>query len=466
MKSKFWTAIAISLALVISLFSMSKQTVAQEGPPPEDIVESVTISAEDVQALMESAQFADFGLHRFEREQDLELAVPLTISTWVSAVVDLPEAVELTPISLTEPVELDTYLNLVAYGWGDPVYTFPGDYDGDGKADIAAAIGSQIYVYLNRGDKFRTEVWRIPGNEWGGGGIAATHQGYTFAEDFNGDGRTDIATAIGGTVIVHLSTGHSFNTSRWSVPNEWGGSGYTFAADFTGDGRADIASAIGGVRGRIILHKSTGSSFQTITTNISSHWGEWQYTRIGDFNGDGKTDIASADGYYGNVYMFFSDGNGFVREAWAGGTDWGHSTYTFIGDFSGDGRDDIATAIGGNVVMRFSDGNRFYIQNWVVPDVWGSGVSTWAADFDDDGIADIASAAQDRVFMHISNPTRSGFVNSTWLTTYSWGSPGYTWTGEFDTIGGFDIASAYGPVVVMRFSRGDSFETENWRVDQ
>jgi len=74
---------------------------------------------------------------------------------------------------------------------------------------------------------------------WGG-------SGYTFVGDFNGDGKDDIASASGGSIYLKLGSSSGFSSKTISVDNRWGGSGYTFVGDFNGDGKDDIASASGG----------------------------------------------------------------------------------------------------------------------------------------------------------------------------------------------------------------------------
>jgi hypothetical protein len=156
-------------------------------------------------------------------------------------------------------------------------------------------VGSQV--------KNETPLEFVP-NTWGG-------SGYTWAADFNGDGKADIASADSGTVYMYLSTGMDFELSNWTVPNAWGGSDYTWAADFNGDGASGIASANGG---NVYMHLSTGSNFDNQTWTVPGNWGGSGYTWTGDFNGDGYMDIASANG--NAVYMSLSRGNRFANETW------------------------------------------------------------------------------------------------------------------------------------------------------
>ncbi|MBI3162982.1 MAG: hypothetical protein HYZ23_10745, partial [Chloroflexi bacterium] len=70
--------------------------------------------------------------------------------------------------------------------------------------------------------------------------------------DFNGDGKTDAAKAFndGGiaSIDVHLSTGSSFQMVRWATKQ----GGYSdnqkwFTGDFNGDGKTDVAKVWGDI---------------------------------------------------------------------------------------------------------------------------------------------------------------------------------------------------------------------------
>ena len=245
----------------------------------------------------------------------------------------------------------ETSLEFVPNTWGGSGYTWAADFNGDGKTDIASADSGTVYMYLSTGMDFELSNWTVP-NAWGG-------SDYTWTADFNGDGKADIASANGSSIYMHLSTGNNFSNSTWTVPNAWGGSDYTWAADFNGDGKADIASANGG---NIYVHLSTGSSFSNSTWTVPNAWGGSDYTWAADFNGDGASGIASANG--GNIYMHLSTGSNFDNQTWTVPGNWGGSGYTWTGDFNGDGYMDIASANGNAVYMSLSRGERFANETW------------------------------------------------------------------------------------------------------
>ena len=187
--------------------------------------------------------------------------------------------------------------------------------------------------------------------------------------------------------------GFSANGVECEVAGAWGAPGYTWAADFTGDGRADIASASGN---KVTMRIKTQSrerkdGFRLETWNVAGSWGDAAYTFVGDFNNDGKADIAS--GYGSTMYMSISTGAAFTNEAWQAPLAWGGAGYAWVGDFDGDGFvDDIAAANGGSVSIAFSNGKGFDFRNGRIPNQWGQAGYAWAADFDRDGKTDIASA--------------------------------------------------------------------------
>ncbi|MDJ0908194.1 MAG: VCBS repeat-containing protein [Woeseiaceae bacterium] len=275
---------------------------------------------------------------------------------------------------------------------GDPDYMQVGDFNGDGAVDIfnpwpegpdgnPVSGSNGFYIYGPFSPSWIPPRGHIDTSRanWG-----ATN--YTFAGDFNGDGRDEIVTFIGGTGRYMPQRSDVVGQSSFSVENTWGAGNYTFAGDFNGDGRDDIASAYGstvymklGRPGSITTSPlgATGPGFtSTAWDGASNEWGGGDYTFAGDFNGDGRADIASM--YGSTAYMKLSTGSGFTSVAWPINGTWGGSGYTFAGDFNGDGMDDIATAIGNRVYLKYSTGTGFrYGGSQVVGGSWGHPGSTW-----------------------------------------------------------------------------------------
>jgi RHS repeat-associated protein len=236
-----------------------------------------------------------------------------------------------------------------------------GDFNGDGKTDMACytGAGGNWHMALSTGSGWQAPVW-------GGGpgpGIPVGNQCLTG--DFNGDGKTDMAcyTGAGGNWHMALSTG-----SGWQAPVWGGGPGpgipvgnQCLTGDFNGDGKTDMACYTG-AGGNWHMALATGSGWQAPV------WGSGPGPAIpvgnqcltGDFNGDGKTDVACYTGAGGSWHVAQSSGSDWQASFWSAGPGPGIPIFNqcLPGDFSGDGKTDIAcyTGAGGNWHVGVSNG--------------------------------------------------------------------------------------------------------------
>ncbi|HTU41221.1 MAG TPA: VCBS repeat-containing protein [Candidatus Aquilonibacter sp.] len=158
---------------------------------------------------------------------------------------------------------------------GTPVV---GDFDGDGKLDVAVP-GTVIAVLLGNGNGTVGPEADYPGGGHLGLGAAVA--------DLNGDGKLDIITS--GTAVL-LGNGNGTFTLGTTVPAE----GFNVEiADFNGDGKLDVATVGQGVTTgqmlTMLLGTGTGTFEPALTFNLPV--GSF-YMGIADFNNDGLMDFA------------------------------------------------------------------------------------------------------------------------------------------------------------------------------
>ena len=162
--------------------------------------------------------------------------------------------------------------------------------------------------------------------------------------DFNGDGKPDLAVAnsSGGTVSVLLGNGDG--TFQTQTTYTVGSSSFPFSVavgDFNGDGNPDLAVANAGSGTVSVLLGNGDGTFQTQTTyTVGSTPAS---VAVGDFNGDGNPDLAITNAGSGTVSVLLGNGDGTFQT---------QTTYTVgstprsvaVGDFNGDGKPDLAVA--------------------------------------------------------------------------------------------------------------------------
>jgi hypothetical protein len=186
-----------------------------------------------------------------------------------------------------------------------PVCIAPGDYNNDGKVDLAVPLVStdEVAVYLGNGDgTFQAPIITT----------ATLPNGDTFADagcaaaDFNGDGKKDLAAWGGGAVYVLEGEGNgSFNATAYSVPATNGQFPQLFVGDYNGDGRADIATNGPGYGGSTsTVNVFYGNDDFTFNETTPITFTGYMEIGSGDLNSDGITDLYGiANNYSGTVQL-------------------------------------------------------------------------------------------------------------------------------------------------------------------
>ncbi len=202
-------------------------------------------------------------------------------------------------------------------------YCEKGDVNRDGKDDIVTFAQSRTdtIVALSNGSSFpssSTRVWSYSG--------CANGQACRMG-DVNGDGRADAIIfernhedpVLHGDVYVQLSNGLSFGAKQKWHDNFCTDAAWCLIGDFNGDGRADIFSFVKRSRGYafspVDVALSTGTRFGTASQKHDFFCWADAICDIGDFNGDGKADIASffrnspSESWRGDVWVALSNGS-------------------------------------------------------------------------------------------------------------------------------------------------------------
>ena len=242
-----------------------------------------------------------------------------------------------------------TFQTAVNYGAGfNPFSVVVGDFNGDGKADLAVANSGSgnVSVLLGKGDG----TFLSPVNY-----NVGTTPSSAAVGDFNGDGIPDLAVAnlISNNVSVLLGNGDG--TFQTAVNYTVGASpGSVAIGDFNGDGVLDLAVANYGSSGSgttvsVLMGNSSDPGTFLAAVNYTVGTGP-SSVAVGDFNGDGKIDLAVANFTSNNVSILLGNGNGTFQAA----VNWGAGTgpeSVVVGNLNGDGRADLAVANnGGNNV--------------------------------------------------------------------------------------------------------------------
>ena len=251
----------------------------------------------------------------------------------------------------------------------------------------------------------------------------------------------------------------NFNGSgsgKWS--GHGGGQNDNILGDYNDDGKTDMAGYTG-ANGRWHVCLSTGSGFAC--SFVVAHARGEQNTFPGDFDGDGRTDLAAyAGGSDGKWEICLSNGSGFQPcQLWQGHS--GATGNNVVADFNGDGRTDIA-GFSGNYIWHvcLSIGSNFSCSkvsahNGVVAD-------NVAADFNGDGMADLAGYTGRDGRWHVCRSTGAAFECSYW-TGHAGGAKNNV-VGDFNGDGLADMA---GHTEIrgqwhLCLSTGTNFECSIW----
>jgi len=388
----------------------------------------------------------------------------------------------------------------LAFAGTDPALLRFGDFDGDGKTDVFAATrqpdGSTQWLYSSGGAASYTDLITstVPYSELQFG-------------DFDGDGKTDVLAALpqadGGLQVVYWpgGLGSSVRLGDIAAPapalrvGDFNGDGtsdllalrcrmagplafgplqtlatfgyktflHSLIGDVNGDGRTDVilvstcqnpnqfgSCASHHLQVGAVLGTPAHSDTLVAPQQLGADSLDFTYTRAlaGDFDGNGKTDLALIDATATTLTLTVATSNGdgtFALgppQTFGGETQW-NAFNPIVGDFNGDGKADLAfTTVCNTVALAAGsctngDSNSVRLATAIGGGLFqlgahqdlGSGWSSYyafAGDFNGDGKTDL---------LFDSTCQKNSFTDSTCTA----GDSNYVYTALSDGLGSFTL---------------------------
>jgi hypothetical protein len=244
------------------------------------------------------------------------------------------------------------------------------DYDGDGRSDIAVKSDNGFWKIDYAADGFNG--WNVIYNGYGGA------DAHPAPADYDGDGKADLSVKTNDERwLINYST-NGFATG-WDhiVTGTGGADSHPAPADYDGDGKTDLSVKTDDGKWKINYSNNTFMGGWDIT--FDGYGGADSHPVPADYDGDGKADLSvkTDDGRWLINYANNGFAGGWEKIVTSiGGTE----AHAAPGDYDGDGRYDIS--------VKTDDGK------WKI-DYATNGFTGWNATVNGYGDSDYLPAAGD-----------------------------------------------------------------------
>ena len=318
-----------------------------------------------------------------------------------------------------------------------PVHGIFGDLNNDGKPDQVTVDGSIQAQFGNGDGTFQAPI---------SSAVVSTQIGAITLGDFNNDGNLDLVVTTNQTSVVEFylylgngngtfQTGIAFNgNSRWPLG--------AVAGDLNGDGNLDLVIPAQNGTGVDVFLGNGNATFQTSTTYTTCFPGFDGGAVVGDLNSDGHPDIVVVcDDFQGGMNVLLNNGNGTFSAAVAYHAGGDYDAGLALGDFNADGKLDVATSGFAGVTAYLGNGDGTFQAGVVTPTCAVSELV--ASDFSLDGKTDLACSYNGNATAQMGLLLSNG--DGSFLTTFlpmPWSTDPYPLAVDLNGDGALDLVSS------------------------